>query len=184
MLTLSTKDKFLYSFSELSQKETVDKITVKEIASNCGLTSQTFYNHFSDKYDMIFWAYRKRVDGLFDKYCNGEITWRELLEKYLADYKKNSKTILNIMKNTHGNDSYYTGSSSYLLKCMREVFIKKLGPDKLDIKADMLLHNYVTGLANSIGRWLDREEDLDETEMAEILDMALPQYLRNLYLNG
>ena len=34
MLNLSTKDRFLYSFSELSQKAPVDKITIKEIASN------------------------------------------------------------------------------------------------------------------------------------------------------
>ena len=184
MLNLSTKDRFLYSFSELSQKAPVDKITIKEIASNCGLTSQTFYNHFSDKYDMIFWAYRKRVDDLCEQYIKGDMLWRDILELYLADYKKNAKFILNIMKNTHGNDSYYSGSSSYMLKRLREAFQTKLGVEKLDDKTDMLLCFYVAGIVNSIGYWLDKRIDIDEKEMAEILDMAMPEYLRTLYRNN
>ena len=133
---------------------------------------------------MIFWAYRKRVDDLYEQYIKGDMLWRDILELYLADYKKNAKFILNIMKNTHGNDSYYSGSSSYMLKRLREAFQTKLGVEKLDDKTDMLLCFYVAGIVNSIGYWLDKRIDIDEKEMAEILDMAMPEYLRTLYRNN
>ena len=33
----------------------VEKITVKEIVEACGVTRQTFYRNFQDKYDLINW---------------------------------------------------------------------------------------------------------------------------------
>ena len=33
----------------------VEKITVKEICDTCGVTRQTFYRNFQDKYDLINW---------------------------------------------------------------------------------------------------------------------------------
>lgn len=35
------------------KKSPVEKITVKEIAEECGTTRQTFYRNFQDKYDLI-----------------------------------------------------------------------------------------------------------------------------------
>lgn len=180
---MNTKERILRSFSELLENEPVDKITVKRISANCDLTSQTFYNHFEDKYDLILWSYRRRVDELYELYSVGEITWRELLERYLSGYKQNAKLILNIMKNTHGNDSYYVGSSGYLVKKFKEHFKKKLGVEELDPKTVMLINTFIGGMVNIIGYWLDKEKSIDEKEMAEILDLAFPEYLRHLYRN-
>lgn len=37
----------------------VEKITVKEIVEACGVTRQTFYRNFQDKYDLINWYFAK-----------------------------------------------------------------------------------------------------------------------------
>ena len=182
MSTEKTKLKFLNSFLELMAVRPVNKITVKDISANCGLTPQTFYNHFADKYDLILWAYRVRVDELNERYEKGELEWRQLLKEYLRGFKENDKEILNIMKNTHGSDSYYVGTSTHLLKCMKESLKKRLRVEELDAKTDMLLNTYIGGLINVIALWLDQRDDLDEKDMAEILDLAMPEYLREIYL--
>lgn len=182
MSTEKTKLKFLNSFLELMAVRPVNKITVKDISANCGLTPQTFYNHFADKYDLILWAYRVRVDELNERYEKGELEWRQLLKEYLRGFKENDKEILNIMKNTHGSDSYYVGTSAHLLKCMKESLKKRLRVEELDAKTDMLLNTYIGGLINVIALWLDQRDDLDEKDMAEILDLAMPEYLREIYL--
>ena len=46
----TTKEILAESLQELSLNKSVDKITIKEIAQNCGMTATTFYNHFADKY--------------------------------------------------------------------------------------------------------------------------------------
>ena len=37
----------------------VEKITVREIVEACGVTRQTFYRNFQDKYDLINWYFDK-----------------------------------------------------------------------------------------------------------------------------
>ncbi len=37
----------------------VEEITVRQITENCGVTSQTFYRNFLDKYDLINWYFDK-----------------------------------------------------------------------------------------------------------------------------
>lgn len=54
---ISTKKLIANSFLELSKLKSLDKITVKDIAANCGITKTTFYNHFCDKYDLMMWIY-------------------------------------------------------------------------------------------------------------------------------
>ena len=47
------------SFHELAEDRQIDKITVREIAANCGYSSATFYRQFRDKYS--FWLIAKEL---------------------------------------------------------------------------------------------------------------------------
>ncbi|MBQ8973356.1 MAG: TetR/AcrR family transcriptional regulator, partial [Clostridia bacterium] len=51
----TAKDILADSFREIAQNKPVDKITIREIAQNCGYSSATFYRQFKDKYDLIVW---------------------------------------------------------------------------------------------------------------------------------
>ena len=53
----TTKEILAESFQELAANKRIDKITITEITSNCGMSQPTFYNHFKDKYDLIVWIY-------------------------------------------------------------------------------------------------------------------------------
>ena len=53
MIKRTTKDLLAESLKELCKIKSADKITIKELTQNCGLTAPTFYNHFRDKYELI-----------------------------------------------------------------------------------------------------------------------------------
>ena len=44
---------------KLVLEKKVKKLTVKDIVEGCGLTRQTFYRNFKDKYDLINWYFDK-----------------------------------------------------------------------------------------------------------------------------
>ncbi len=54
-------DKMKYRLADAMKncmkKMPVEKITVKEIVTECGTTRQTFYRNFQDKYDLINWYF-------------------------------------------------------------------------------------------------------------------------------
>lgn len=49
------------SMCHLLETKTIEQITVREIASNCGLTTRAFYNHFLDKHDLVSYIYLKHM---------------------------------------------------------------------------------------------------------------------------
>lgn len=50
MIRKTAKTILADSFRELAENSSIDKITVKDIADNCGYSSATFYRQFQDKY--------------------------------------------------------------------------------------------------------------------------------------
>ena len=59
-----TKYKLAESVKECMKTAPVDKITVKNIVESCGVTRQTFYRNFLDKYDLINWYFDKLVEAM------------------------------------------------------------------------------------------------------------------------
>ncbi len=50
---MNLKDRIADVFLELVKKKSIDKITIKNIVEQCGITRQSFYYHFSDIFNLI-----------------------------------------------------------------------------------------------------------------------------------
>lgn len=60
----------------------VEKITVKEIVEACGVTRQTFYRNFQDKYDLINWYFDKILLESFEHMGEGKSVYEGLVNKF------------------------------------------------------------------------------------------------------
>lgn len=79
---LKTRYKLAASLKELVRREPLDKITVKQIVEGCGVSRQTFYRCFLDKYDLVNWYFERLVEQSF-KEMGVSLTLREgLLNKF------------------------------------------------------------------------------------------------------
>ncbi len=56
---------FAQAIKELLKTQELDKITVTDIVKKAGMTRQTFYRHFSDKYDLVNWYFERLADKSF-----------------------------------------------------------------------------------------------------------------------
>ena len=63
----AARDIFVESFHALAQTRSIDRITVREIAENCGYSTATFDRHFMDKYDLIVWDYARGIEQLISR---------------------------------------------------------------------------------------------------------------------
>ena len=66
-MSLTTKKALAMSLKSLLEKRTLDKITVKDIVSECSLNRQTFYYHFHDTYDLLQWRYSYETGDIIEK---------------------------------------------------------------------------------------------------------------------
>ena len=56
--THDTKQAIASALIELCEQKDFRKISVQDITKKVGLNRQTFYYHFTDKYDLLRWIYR------------------------------------------------------------------------------------------------------------------------------
>lgn len=52
---------------QLLEKKSLEKITVKELVTLCGISRQTFYYHFEDVLDVVDWWSRQGAQEILDK---------------------------------------------------------------------------------------------------------------------
>lgn len=60
-MSQTTKRALAASLKKLLSVKPLDKITVVDIAEDCGVNRQTFYYHFQDIYDLVEWIYKSEA---------------------------------------------------------------------------------------------------------------------------
>jgi len=58
----NTKFAIIEAYADLMTRKNADKVTVKDVVEECGITRQTFYYHFQDLLDVIEWGLHRRTD--------------------------------------------------------------------------------------------------------------------------
>ena len=76
------KYKLANAMKECMVSSPVEKITVKEICDTCGVTRQTFYRNFQDKYDLINWYFDKILIESFHQMGEGSTVYESLVKKF------------------------------------------------------------------------------------------------------
>ncbi|WP_314060373.1 TetR/AcrR family transcriptional regulator C-terminal domain-containing protein [uncultured Vagococcus sp.] len=78
---------------ELCHHKRFEKINISDITERCGLNRQTFYYHFTDKYDLLAWLYQERTfkelrgDVRLDNWEGQVCLMLESIQKYHNFYR-------------------------------------------------------------------------------------------------
>ena len=94
----TTKDLLAESLKDLAKSKSVDKITIKELTQNCGLTPPTFYNHFRDKYELMAWIYNQKVEDSMKNFGSGD-SFEDVLCKWMEIILEDERFFINLLKN-------------------------------------------------------------------------------------
>lgn len=71
-----TKKAIAASLKKLLLKKRLNKITVADIAEDCGINRQTFYYHFQDIYDLVEWICIEDTEAVLKENRTYD-TWQE-----------------------------------------------------------------------------------------------------------
>ena len=138
----TTKELIADSLKELFTHKTADKITVKEIAQNCGITTATFYNHFRDKYDLIVWIYAEPVKNIVGQMGSENYGLHNAIFDVINYFAENRKFIINAIMHTSGQDSFICHVFRINFEIMCDFLKQSRRLDELPIKTEMLLKLY------------------------------------------
>lgn len=86
-LSQKRKEQMASSLKRFMAKKSIQKISIQELADDCGMNRYTFYYHFQDIYDLLQWTFARDFEMLFSnqKQCANWEEWLRIILQYLAD---------------------------------------------------------------------------------------------------
>lgn len=174
----TAKEILAESFRELAEKKAVDKITVKEIADNCGYSVATFYRQFSDKYDLIAWEQAILVSDIMNQIGVDNYQWKQTLIEGAKMFEGRKNYLANLLLHTSGHDSFIRYKTEINYNALKNHILKANNLKELDKKADMFIRVYCLGTVNLTCEWILGKFEATPEEMAEVYENSLPLPLK------
>lgn len=95
-----TKRALEQSLKNLLLKKPLTKITINDIAQDCGINRMTFYYHFSDIYDLVEWVCLEDARKALEEKKTYD-TWQQGFLQIFKAVQDNKPFILNVYRCVH-----------------------------------------------------------------------------------
>ena len=175
----TTKALLAESLKELAQFKPVDKITVKELAKNCGLTAPTFYNNFRDKYELMAWIYNQKVEESLENFGRGD-SFEDVICKWMEIVLEDKNFYLNLLKNAVGQNSFRYATNDHAINLIAERIKTRHDLRELPPNIFFCLKFFMRGVSELVNDWALSNCDCSPREMAKFFVEAMPAPLKPL----
>lgn len=182
-----TKRELAESLKRLASERLFEHITVGDIVKECGVNRQTFYYHFSDKYELLDWVYYNETfvpltaDISFSN-------WDEKLCELLCIMKANKAFYMNTIKCSNNFfEEYFLKMSATLFKtAVEDLDVKnQLSENKKELHAKVFAYG-LTGVVIewAMGGMKEDEKHLSENMRELVNSLERLAYYVYQYKNG
>lgn len=165
------------ALKELVRKKPLDRITVMEITRMAGISRQTFYRHFTDKYALVNWYFERLVEHSFRE-MGVSLTLREgLLNKFR--FIKAEKSFFACAFGSDDANSLMRYDYEYIYGFYSDIITRKTGVPP-DSDTAFLLEMYCRGSIEMTARWAVGGMTRSPEQMVELLIESMPVRLEVL----
>lgn len=149
----TTKAALEESLKRLLLKKPLDRITITDITTDCGISRMAFYYHFKDIYDLVEWSCVE--DG--KKALQGKKTsesWTEGLTQIFEAILENKPFIMNVYRNVDRERI-----ENYLFKLTYDLIVgvveeKSKGPNITEEDKKFIADFYKYGFVGIMLEWI------------------------------
>lgn len=173
-----TRYKLADSIKECMKTTPVDRITVKDIVEGCGLTRQTFYRNFKDKYDLINWYFDKLVLQAFEQIGMGNTVGESLTQKF--DFIRSEKAFFTEAFRSDDYNSVKEHDFELILQFYKNLIARKTSRP-LGEELDFLLEMYCRGSVYMTEKWVLGGMKDSSRKLADTLVDAMPPKLAAVF---
>jgi len=174
-----TKYELARSVKECMKTAPLERITVTQIAQNCGVTRQTFYRYFIDKYDLVNWYFEKLLVISFSKMNKGETIFESLVSKFNYISEEHvflKQAFLNDDQNSLKHHDY-----EFILNFYSDL-INHHYLHSITTEVRFLLEMYCRGSIEMTVDWVVNGRKIPPKKMAELLISAMPLKLQDIFI--
>ena len=168
----TTKAALEESLKRLLLKKPLDKITITDITTDCGISRMAFYYHFKDIYDLVEWSCVE--DGT--KALQGKKTsesWTEGLTQIFEAVLENKPFIMNVYRNVDRERI-----ENYLFKLTYDLIVgvveeKSKGLNITEEDKKFIADFYKYGFVGIMLEWIREGTKENIEDLVRMMDLTL-----------
>ncbi len=158
---LKRKEQMALSLKKLLEQKDLQKITVQEIADDCGINRYTFYYHFKDIYDLLSWAFQNETLAIIKKNENC-LTWQEGFQMFLRHNVENRQVFRRILDGV-GTEMLWNLFYQEISHLMDAFLLDVKGSQEISEDYWQFLRNfYIGALCGVLMDWLRQDTPISE----------------------
>ena len=174
-----TKAMLCQALKKKMVQKPLDKITIRELADDCGLKRQAFYYHFQDIYDLVRWMFQQEAVSLLRQH-DGALLWQEgLLQllRYIEENRAVCRCALQSLGRSYISMFFRDDIHAIIHRTVDELhrqahFLQAPG------QGELLTQFYVIALAGVVESWVLGELKCSAEELVDFIDRLLTDQLR------
>lgn len=156
-----TQRAIMNSFVKLLNLYPLDKITVKDIVSDCGISRNTFYYHYQDIYDLLGATFSSVTETVLSENVT---TWQEGLMACTRFALENRRAVYHI---------YHSANRDQLERCLSQVAGESM--EKLIRYLTLFYKHAIVGI---LLEWLENDMKADVEHVISRMAVLLEGNLR------
>jgi len=166
-ITEQTRANLITAFWELLAHKRIDKITIKEITNVAGYYRSTFYEYFTDIYDLSNQVEASIIEESKKQVTNNlsNNSLDELIYKSIAFYNSNSQ-YLYILLGNNGNPAF----ANKLKNALRPKIYHELNLQENNIQAEYMIEFALSAILGTVTHWFERNKDIPIEELIKIIN--------------
>lgn len=169
---VGNKELLAKSLMELMEQKPLAKVSVQMIAENCGLTRQTFYYYYKDKYDLVNQVFQKLVNDVYGA-SSPDTPWEKVLGDMLFNMQQHRKFYANALAHTSQNSL-----DSFMKEYTRTAYVRALekripsGDISEDLTFAITFNSY--GAVGVMSEWIENDMREDPYLLAARIAENMP----------
>ncbi|MFK0522282.1 TetR/AcrR family transcriptional regulator [Paenibacillus illinoisensis] len=170
-ITERTRQTFVGVFCELYSQKPIEKISVQEIAKKSGYNRSTFYQYFTDIYELLDALENDILNDIKEELAKKELSMHTFQDALHCLDKKEHLLVLKALLGDYG-------SPRFLKRLKKEITLNQLElnvPQKPSL-TPYVIEFYLSTSLSLFRLWLQRQKDLSSEEFFKLVE--------NLYSKG
>ena len=164
-----TKRAIAVTMKKLMDQEPLAKISVNDIVTECGMTRNSFYYHFKDKFDLVNWIFYTDISEELNYLKIDESPSWDTIEGICDFFYKNKAFYQNALSIT-GQNSFV----EYFTDLLKQVVATRMANlYKEDEDRDFLVTFFSNAFVDAISRWLSDGAETPPDKFAGLIRKAI-----------
>ncbi|MGN0046461.1 MAG: TetR family transcriptional regulator [Eggerthellaceae bacterium] len=175
-----TKLKIANAFEELLCEKPFNKITVQDITDRCGISRQTFYNHFLDKFDLSIWIYHQLL-ARTTRRIGIDMTWEQAVRAKLETMKEKKDFYSELFKQNDAN-GLMNAEAKIVYDYYQDNLYRMVGKVLTSFESYVLMI-YCIGSTRMTAEWIKSGATLPVDSIIAADKMSMPAFAQKAFLS-